>query len=273
MTNRVISSSKITQVIFNKQRDQGGLSHKWTWWIPTPFFFSFHYLSTWWCSQTHQCMMFQHCHLMASEGSTSVLSTILLSSKDVLLLPCFNPTCSPLTPLLAAILCFFCATHAFFTLSSSSPLSCLSASCVSFCLLTYPMLPLFQERRMRVPTSSVALPQAAVAPPLAELTCVSMPVYLWKRLSQSLLPETSLCSKSCCNLSGNRKKMHATRSLRDSLYNVNPLIYSCIMCFVHLDVVFSLFAIYFCTHSHIKLSEHITIVCSLLVHSCFSRFY
>lgn len=100
-------------------------------------------------------------------------------------------------------LLFVCLMLLFFFFFYCPPLS-LSLSrlsaflCFFLCVLSSRHVA-FQERRvtMRLPISSVVLPQAAVAPPLAELRCdwphndslARLPV---KRLSQFMLPNGDL---------------------------------------------------------------------------------
>lgn len=161
---------------------------------------------------------------------------------------------------------------------------------VSSCLSTFLCFDMshvaFQERRVRrrVPISSVALPQAAIAPLLAELRCdwlhndslTHLPV---KRLSQFMLPENGDLTvyqkdKVLLHFSRNLKKtieMHATCSLWQLVYVLSQTYHmGCFLIYILRSPFFVFFAIYFFSRSHIRLSEHIIFVCSLMSHSCLS---
>lgn len=115
--------------------------------------------------------------------------------------PRFNLKLPPSLRLFAFCFFCFCVSYCcvFFTLRPPLSLSpCLLCLPPVLCFFTCFGLShvAFQERRVRmsVPISSVVLPQAAVAPPLAELRCdwphddslAHLPV---KRISQLMLPE------------------------------------------------------------------------------------
>ncbi len=175
----------------------------------------------------------------------------------------------------------------------------LSLSCPSAVLCFFPCSDssraALQERRVRtrVPISSVVLPRAAAAPPLAELRCdwphndslAHLPV---KRLSQFMLPENwdlTVYQKNKKSYHFRRKKknikcMQLVVFVTVGICAIIDFIHVSYGLCIHLQFKESwccplsvFFAIYLFSCSHNQLSECITVFCSLLSHSCLSRIH